>query len=283
MSRDPVLLLDPLGVNPYQFAFNQPLRFADPSGLNPFFTDGVGTGPGIASNVNQLWGDWFMLDPANAFAFGDNLVHIEAGGDLGNLNPGLNGTNSSNPTGYTFYGRYFQTGGSPNGQDNREPLGTTWAARYLNGGAFDGGTRLSVWRDATDPKPPDTTRRDDSPGSVAAVPETPATGCAPDSACTSSLLNNDRFRVEVDWGAPGNGIVGGSNLCDDAGLADTGNFFFFSSDNMEFLIKVLDGVNGTNAFGKFWVFAAATTNVEYTLRVTDTATGATRSYEDPLG
>ena len=145
-------------------------------------------------------------------------------------------------------------------------------------------TGIAAWRASpTAQATPDTTRRDDSPGSVAGVPESAATGCAPDSACTFSLLNNDRFRVEVDWGAPGNGIVGGSNLCDDAGLADTGNFFFFSSDNMEFLIKVLDGVNGTNAFGKFWVFAAATTNVEYTLRVTDTATGATRSYEDPLG
>ena len=51
---------------------------------------------------------------------------------------------------------------------------------------------------------------------------------------------------------------------------------------MEFLIKVLDGV-GFGAFGNFWVFAAATTNVEYTLRVTDTVTGETKSYENPLG
>ena len=125
LSRDPVLLLDPLGVNPYQFAFNQPLRFADPSGLNPFFTDGVGTGPGIASNVNQLWGDWFIVDSATNFAEGDNLVRIEANAPwgLGNLNPNLGGVNSSNPTGYTFYGRYVQPGGSPNGQDNRRTPG----------------------------------------------------------------------------------------------------------------------------------------------------------------
>ena len=51
-------------------------------------------------------------------------------------------------TGYTFYGRYtfgFE-GDSVNG---REPLGTTWGARYLNGGAFNGGTKLTVWRDST--------------------------------------------------------------------------------------------------------------------------------------
>ena len=274
LSRDPVLLLDPLGVNPYQFAFNQPLRFVDPSSLNPFFTDGAGSGPG-APPRNQLWGDWFILDSPTNFAQGDNLVRIEADapGGLGDLNPNLGGVNSSNPTGYTFYGRYVQTGG---GQENREPLGTSWAARYLNGGAFDGGTKFAVWRDSTmDPKPQDTTRRDDSPGSVAAVPESPATGCRLDSPCT--------FQVDADWGAPGNNILGGSNLCVNPALADTGDFFFFSSDNMEFLIKVLDGVNGTNAFGNFWVFDAATTNVEYTLRVTDTATGATKTYGDPLG
>ena len=83
----------------------------------------------------------------------------------------------------------------------------------------------------------------------------------------------------MDLGDPGNNIIGGSNLCGDAGLADTGNFFFFDPNNTEFLIKVLDGSNG--AFGNFWVFNAATTNVEYTLTVTDTETGQTRNYEDP--
>ncbi len=280
LSRDPVLLLDPLGVNPYQFAFNQPLRFADPSGLNPFFTDGVGTGPGVAANQNQLWGDYFIVDPANAAAFGDNLVHIEAdGGNLGDLNPNLAGVNASNnPHGYTFYGRYVLPSGSPNGRDNREPLGITWGARYLNGGVFNGGTKLTVWRDSAADKPPDTTRRDDSPGSVAAVPESVPT--APAAGTPSTLLNNDRFQVDVDWGAPGNSILGDSNFCGDVGTADSGLFFFFSEDNWETLVKVLDGANFNQ---HFWVFAAATTNVEYTLRVTDTVTGETRNYDNALG
>ena len=33
----------------------------------------------------------------------------------------------------------------------------------------------------------------------------------------------------------------------------------------------------------FWVFAAATTNVETTLRVTDAANGEVREYLNPLG
>jgi hypothetical protein len=99
----------------------------------------------VASNVNQLWGDWFKVDPVNAFAQGDNLVHIEAddafNADNGILMPSV----PSNPTNYTFYGRFTQASG---GDDNREPLGTTWGTRYINGGGFDGSS-ITVWRDST--------------------------------------------------------------------------------------------------------------------------------------
>ena len=287
LTRDLILLLDPLGVNSYQFAFNQPLRFADPSGLDPWFANTLDTGPGVTSNVNQLWGDWFIINRGNNFAQGDNLVHLEAGdgfGDPGDPNPDLGGVNASNnPTGYTFYGRYFTPAGSPNGQDNREPLGTAWAARYLNGGAFDGGTKFSVWRDSTvvDPKAaPDTTARDDSSGSVAAVPNT---GAVPPGTIARGYITVDNVNsTPLVFGDPGNDFIGGSNFCDDDELADTGEFFFFNPNNMEFLVKVLDGVNGTNAFGNLWVFHAATTNIETTLRVTDTQTGATKTDGNPL-
>ena len=42
---------------------------------------------------------------------------------------------------------------------------------------------------------------------------------------------------------------------------------------------VLEGVFND----RVWVFAAATTNVEYTLRVTDTDSGEVREYTNPLG
>ncbi len=35
--------------------------------------------------------------------------------------------------------------------------------------------------------------------------------------------------------------------------------------------------------GRFWLLAAATTDVEYTLRVTDTDTDVFRQYFNPLG
>ena len=54
----------------------------------------------------------------------------------------------------------------------------------------------------------------------------------------------------------------------------------FDSSNVEVILKVLDGrpVNQ-----KFWVFYGALSNVEYTLTVTDTQTGAVKIYKNPSG
>ena len=268
LSRDPVQILDPLGVNPYQFAFNQPLYFADPSGLTPnYFTD-YSTGPGT-SQVNQLWGDWFIVDPAQSAAFGDNLVNIEnPAGQPGGLN--ASGANA----GPTFYGRYFQTGG---GGDNREPLETSWGARYVNGGASQGAD-LNVWRDDDDLRLQswlDPTRQNGTPENAGTVPDVDL-----DDLDDDDLEDDGRFRVTVTWGSTGDNIVGGPVIPLDLPPSDSGFFYFFSPDNWEMLVKVLDGASINN---RFWVFSAATTNVEYTLRVTDTETGQTKSYENPLG
>ncbi len=87
---------------------------------------------GIDSKVNQLWGDYFIVHEVGARAMGDNLVHIEASED------------AFVPGDYTFYGRYVDGLAT----DQREPLASTWASRYLNGGLFDGGSDLLVWRDS---------------------------------------------------------------------------------------------------------------------------------------
>lgn len=93
-----------------------------------YFIDG---GIGAANNRNVLWGDYFIVDPANNSAFGDTLVHIEADATVFGLAADT----------FTFYSR------DTLGADNREPLANAWATRYITGGAFDGGTRLAVWRD----------------------------------------------------------------------------------------------------------------------------------------
>jgi len=100
-----------------------------------------------ASFQNVLWGDYFYINVGQNFASGSPLVHIEAcqpgDGYIGYVGNGA-GHCPFVPGNYTFYGRYVSGAGT----DQREPLATTFATRYLNGGVFDGGTDLVVWRDS---------------------------------------------------------------------------------------------------------------------------------------
>jgi plastocyanin len=90
-------------------------------------------------------------------------------------------------------------------------------------------------------------------------------------------INNDRFKVEVDWrNATGSGQGTGVDL---PFAPDSGVVYFFSPDNLELLIKVLNACPLNN---RYWVFFAATTNVEFTLTVTDTQSGRTKVYFNPL-
>ncbi len=98
------------------------------------------------------------------------------------------------------------------------------------------------------------------------------------AGATATCLNAGRFRVEVDWRSF-DGTTGSGRVV-PFGSEDSGLFWFFEADNWEFLVKVLDGCAIND---RFWVFAAATTTVEVTLRVTDTETGATAEYFNPLG
>jgi hypothetical protein len=100
--------------------------------------------------------------------------------------------------------------------------------------------------------------------------------CAPFP--TAMCLSGGRFRLQVFWrlpdGTEGQGQVSG------CGTADSGIFWFFSDTNWELMVKTLNGC-GLNQ--RFWVFAAATTTVEFTLRVRDTTTGEVKMYFNPQG
>lgn len=61
---------------------------------------------------------------------------------------------------------------------------------------------------------------------------------------------------------------------------DSGVLWFFNQDNWELMIKVLDGC-GLN--DRYWVFAAGTTDVAYTLEVEDMVSGAQKQYSNQLG
>ncbi|HEX2254876.1 MAG TPA: PQQ-dependent sugar dehydrogenase [Thermoanaerobaculia bacterium] len=94
---------------------------------------------------------------------------------------------------------------------------------------------------------------------------------------TLCLGEDGRFTVRIRFRAPGEPFRAGRSA---ALTADTGTFWFFRSDNVEVLVKVLDACA---AFDRFWVFAAGLTNVETDLVVIDTETGQERHYFNAPG
>jgi N-acetylglucosamine-6-sulfatase len=94
---------------------------------------------------------------------------------------------------------------------------------------------------------------------------------------TTLCLNNSRFSVGTQWLTPGGGSGAGQVILL---TGDTGAFWFFSSNNVEMVIKVLNGC-GVNS--RYWTFAGGLTNVNVILTVTDTQTGAVKTYTNLQG
>jgi len=95
-------------------------------------------------------------------------------------------------------------------------------------------------------------------------------------ASTSLLLNNGRFKVDVQWTTSSASGTGTPVQL----TSDTGYFWFFSAANVEMVIKVL---NACSLGGHYWVFAGGLTNVQTSIVVTDTQTSAVRTYNTPGG
>jgi len=100
------------------------------------------------------------------------------------------------------------------------------------------------------------------------------------SACATPdrtlCLQDSRFHVDATWRDPRSGATGTASTVPQT--SDTGAFWFFSPDNLELTVKVLDGrpVNG-----HFWVFYASLSDVEFTITVTDSVTGSKKTYHNP--
>jgi ELWxxDGT repeat protein len=109
----------------------------------------------------------------------------------------------------------------------------------------------------------------------AATPQANGGSCHP--APRRLCLNGGRFAVQATW-TDFNGRSGTGSAV--ALTTETGYFWFFDSSNVETVLKVIDG-RGLN--GHFWVFYGALSNVQYTLTVTDTLTGAAKTYTNPAG
>lgn len=106
--------------------------------------------------------------------------------------------------------------------------------------------------------------------------ETPPAGPCVADATTLCFLGN-RFRITMDWRFAGGQTGQGQAVA----LSPTaGTFSFLNPDNREVLIKMLDACSLNS---RFWVFYAATTNVELTITVVDTQSSAVKTYFNPLG
>jgi len=97
---------------------------------------------------------------------------------------------------------------------------------------------------------------------------------------TLCLGDGGRFKAEVTWASQ---TSGSSNAVAVplASAPQSGLFYFVDPSNIEMLVKVLNAC--VPALGNhYWVFFAATTNVQFTLTVTDTHNGQVKTYSNAL-
>ncbi len=110
------------------------------------------------------------------------------------------------------------------------------------------------------------------------------TGCTPNS--TTVCLLNDRFRVRIDYVNPFSnppnqpGTFLAARLLQGSQNPDTGLFGFSSAQAVEVVVRVQD----TRPFAnRFDIYYGGMTDVGYTVTVSDTQTGTTRTYSNPVG
>jgi streptogramin lyase len=95
-------------------------------------------------------------------------------------------------------------------------------------------------------------------------------------------LGGGRFQVRAHWEIPDKNEGGEGSAV--SLTPDSGYFWFFDSNNVELIVKVLNACSQPTP--RYWVFAGGLTNVGVTLTVTDTAIQgiqATQTYVNPDG
>jgi len=96
--------------------------------------------------------------------------------------------------------------------------------------------------------------------------------CVPDATtlCIDQNPGDRRFKVQVSYTTAQSGGLSGSGQAiplSSLGVTQGGLFWFFGATNPEMLLKI---INACALNSHFWVFYAATTNVGFTVTVTDT-------------
>ena len=135
-------------------------------------------------------------------------------------------------------------------------------------GAFDGGASLAAISGPMS----------SALGGAAVLAPSSSAAAETSTACPTGALclADGRFVVTAKWR-----LDGSEGAATPIGwTGETGTFWFFSPSNVELAVKVLDG-RGVN--GRFWVFYASLSDVDFDLEVLDTTTGARRTYHNPRG
>ncbi len=92
-------------------------------------------------------------------------------------------------------------------------------------------------------------------------------------------LSAGRFEIQTHWkNHLEEGVFGAATAVPIDVSDESGMFWFFSSTNIELVVKTLDG---RQINGHYWVFFGALSNVEYWVTVRDTLGGGRRTYHNP--
>jgi hypothetical protein len=100
-----------------------------------------------------------------------------------------------------------------------------------------------------------------------------------DDGDTLCLGLTNRFRAEAVYRTTASGSFVPAFA--DRARTDAGFLSFFSPENLDVVVKILNAC--TPPQNRYWVFVGGVTNVEVKLTVTDTQTGKTKQYFNPLG
>ena len=131
-----------------------------------------------------------------------------------------------------------------------------------------GRSRFSTGSSMTDPE------ADPDPDPV--PDPTPGEPC--EASDETLCLHDGRYEVAAKWWT--SGAESGPAVVVPKATKDSGLFRFFDENNWEILVKVLDGCSVN---GHHWVYGASTTDLGYSIRVTNTATGDVKVYENEPG
>ena len=94
----------------------------------------------------------------------------------------------------------------------------------------------------------------------------------------AACLLDHRFEVAASFTAPNGGPAGNAHMVQLTD--DSAYLWFFSSDNVEVLVKMM---NGCVLDSSYWVFAGGLTNANVVITVTDATTGTMKQFHNPQG